>query len=312
MIFWVAFSALVCALIPALLFCVNLVRYRKPGGVEGVALPGVSILIPARNEAAGIEAAVRAALTTSGCEFEVVVMDDASEDGTVEIVRRLAQEDARVSLEAAPALPPGWNGKQHACWALAQVARYPVLCFVDADVRLQPECVARMCGLLERGGNGLVSGFPLQETGTWLEWMLLPLIHFVLLGFLPLGKMRQGTDPAFAAGCGQFMLARTESYFACGGHSGIKLTMHDGLRLPRLFRAAGFRTDLADLTDLANCRMYKSASEVWSGLAKMPRKDLVIRQGSGRFLSRFCLGRSLHFSFSAGFSWVCSSFERSG
>ncbi len=272
MMVWVAFSAAVCALVPAVLFCVNLRRYLMPRASHG-GLPAVSILIPARNEAAGIEAAVRTALATISCLFEIVVMDDASEDGTGGVVARLAAEDGRVRLERASALPGGWNGKQHACWALAQTARYPVLCFVDADVRLGPECVARMCGLLEQG-NGLVSGFPRQETGTWMEWMLLPLIHFVLLGFLPLGKMRAGTDPAFAAGCGQFMMVRAESYFACGGHSGIKETMHDGLRLPRLFREAGFRTDLADLTGLATCRMYRSASEVWSGLAKNATEGL--------------------------------------
>ena len=203
-----------------------------------------------------------------GVEFEVVVMDDASTDGTGEVVLALAAQDARVRLERAPALPAGWNGKQHACWALAAAARFPILCFVDADVRLQPECVARMAAMLEHDGDGLVSGFPRQVTGTFLEWMLLPLIHFVLLGFLPLGRMRAGTDPAFAAGCGQFVMVQAESYLACGGHSGIKLTMHDGLLLPRLFREHGFRTDLADLTGLATCRMYTSAGQVWNGLAK--------------------------------------------
>jgi glycosyltransferase involved in cell wall biosynthesis len=270
MIFWIAFSAMVCALVPAVLFCVNLGRYREPEALGSES--AVSVLIPARNEAAGIEAAVRSVLATTGCEFEVVVMDDGSTDGTAEVVGRLAAEDARVRLESAPQLPAGWNGKQHACWALARTAKNPVLCFVDADVRLAPECVARMAGFL--GQNGLVSGFPVQETGTWLEWMLLPLIHFVLLGFLPLGKMRAGTDPAFAAGCGQFLMARAEDYFACGGHAGIRLTMHDGLRLPRLFREHGFRTDLADLTKLARCRMYRNAGEVWSGLAKNATEGL--------------------------------------
>ena len=294
MILWVAFSAAVCALIPAVLFCVNLRRYVVPKTVRS-ELPAVSILIPARNEAAGIEAAVQAALRTTGCEFEIVVMDDASEDGTGGIVRALAARDARVRLHQAPPLPAGWNGKQHACWALARVASYPVLCFVDADVRLQPECVARMCGLLERGGNGLVSGFPRQDTGTWMEWMLLPLIHFVLLGFLPLGKMRAGTDPAFAAGCGQFLMVKRESYFACGGHSGIKETMHDGLRLPRLFRAAGFRTDLADLTGLATCRMYRNAVEVWSGLAKNATEGLGAAARIGPVSLALLLGQVLPF-----------------
>ncbi len=259
---------LACAGIPAILFFLNLRAYVAPPPVESTSLPAVSVLIPARDEAHGIEAAVRAVLASQDVMFEVVVMDDGSTDGTDTIVLKLAEEDPRVRLERAPALPRDWNGKQHACWALAHAARYPVLCFVDADVRLAPECVARMTGFLERGDNGLVSGFPRQVTETFLEWMLLPLIHFVLLGFLPISKMREGTEPGFAAGCGQFLMARREAYFACGGHSGIKLTMHDGLRLPRLFREHGYRTDLADLTELASCRMYTSAAQVWSGLAK--------------------------------------------
>ena len=263
-----AVLCLVCAVVPAWLFFVNLQAYVPPPLVRNTSLPKVSVLIPARDEVHGIEAAVRAVLASRGVEFEVVVMDDASTDGTDAIVLGLAAEDARVRLERAPSLPRGWNGKQHACWALAQVARYPVLCFVDADVRLGPECVTRMAGFLEQGNNGLVSGFPRQVTETFLEWMLLPLIHFVLLGFLPISRMRAGTEPGFAAGCGQFLMAQRDAYFACGGHSGIKLTMHDGLRLPRLFREHGYQTDLADITDLASCRMYTSAAQVWGGLAK--------------------------------------------
>jgi hypothetical protein len=266
MIVALALLALLCSIVPAALFLRNLALYREPPACVPVA--GVSILIPARNEAAGISEAVRAALRSRDVAFEVVVMDDSSTDGTDNIVTALAAQDSRVRLEHAPTLPAGWNGKQHACWALAHTARYPILCFVDADVRLAPDCVSRMASLLENGANGLVSGFPRQVTVTFLEWMLLPLIHFVLLGFLPLGRMRRGTNPAFAAGCGQFIMADKESYFACGGHSGIKLTMHDGLKLPRLFREHGLRTDLADLTNLATCRMYSSAEQVWSGLAK--------------------------------------------
>lgn len=290
--------ASLCAVIPCVLFCLNLRQYREPplalvpypnarhperseGSPHFVSppaitpltkprssLPAVSVLIPARNEAHGIAAAVQSVLATRNIDFEVIVMDDQSTDSTATIVAELARRDPRVRLEHSAPLPPGWNGKQHACWQLAQAARNPTLCFVDADVRLEPACIARMATLLERDGNSLVSGFPRQVTGTFLEWLLLPLIHFVLLGFLPLTRMRAGTDPAFAAGCGQFLMVNAHDYFRCGGHTQIQLTMHDGLRLPRLFRQHGLRTDLADLTNLAHCRMYTSAAQVWSGLAK--------------------------------------------
>ena len=268
MIVALAVSMLICALVPAVLFCINLRRYAPPPEVDGHSAKGISVLIPARDEADGIAEAVQCALASRAGDCEVIVMDDGSSDGTDAVVLALAEVDARVRLAYAPSLPAEWNGKQHACWALARIAKHPVLCFVDADVRLEPDCLARMVGFLETSGCGLVSGFPRLITGSFLEWMLLPLIHFVLLGFLPMGRMRRGTDPAFAAGCGQFMLVRAKDYFACGGHSGIKLTMHDGLRLPRLFREHGIGTDLADITELASCRMYHSAGQVWSGLAK--------------------------------------------
>jgi cellulose synthase/poly-beta-1,6-N-acetylglucosamine synthase-like glycosyltransferase len=257
-----------CALIPALLFCVNLRRYSPPGPAGATALPSVSVLIPARDEERVIGAAIRSVLASAGVQFEVVVMDDGSSDRTGAIVSEIAVIDNRVRLERAPPLPPGWNGKQHACWALAQASRYELLCFMDADVRLEPEALPRMASFLIKGQRALVSGFPRQETGTWLEWLLLPLIHFVLLGFLPMGRMRSTTDPALAAGCGQFLLVQRSAYFACGGHSEIRTTLHDGLMLPRLFRRHGYRTDLADLTELATCRMYRSARQVWFGLAK--------------------------------------------
>ena len=265
-----AVASMLCALTPAVLFTINFFLYRTPAVPSPLQRKSsaISVLIPARDEAHGIEAAVASVLASEGVEFEVVVMDDSSTDGTGAIVAAMAMRDPRVRLEIAPMLPPGWNGKQHACWSLAHVARHDLFCFMDADVRLEPEALMRMAAFLETTDSALVSGFPRQITGTWMEWLLLPLIHFVLLGFLPIDRMRKTTDPAFAAGCGQFLMVERGAYFATGGHAEIKATMHDGLLLPKLFRQYGMRTDLADLTSLARCRMYRNAKQVWQGLAK--------------------------------------------
>jgi hypothetical protein len=268
MFYGLAVASMLCAITPAVLFVMNMRRYKAPAVVVDAELPAISVLIPARDEAHGIEAAVASVLASEGVRFEVVVMDDHSTDGTGALVASMAERDARVRLEYAPKLGPEWNGKQHACWSLAHVARNDVFCFMDADVRLEPQALARMAGFLKARDAALVSGFPRQETGTWMEWLLLPLIHFVLLGFLPMDRMRRSTDPAFAAGCGQFIMVERGAYFAAGGHAEIKATMHDGLLLPKLLRQHGMRTDLADLTALARCRMYRNAGQVWQGLAK--------------------------------------------
>ncbi len=271
----IAFLSLLCALFPAIFFCWNLVLYRAPRPDRNIAVPPVSVLIPARNEEQSIVAAVESVLASEGLEFEVIVLDDSSTDGTAEQVRQLAQRDQRVRLETAPPLPAGWNGKQHACYVLASLARHEVLCFLDADVRLAPQALAAMSSFLIQSKSELVSGFPRQLTETPLEWLLLPLIHFILLGFLPIARMRRSNVPSLAAGCGQFFLLRRTAYRRSGTHAAIRTTMHDGILLPRLFRQHGFHTDLADLTGLAQCRMYRSAGEVWHGLAKNATEGLA-------------------------------------
>jgi glycosyltransferase involved in cell wall biosynthesis len=266
--------AFCCAIVPAMLWVWNMLIYREPGapscGDTGTCLlsEGVSVLIPARNEERVIAASIKSLLASRGIEIEVIVLDDGSTDRTAEIVRDIAVRDARVRLRSSAPLPRGWNGKQHACYALAQAARSSVLCFLDADVRLKPEALAEMSGFLSRTGSDLVSGFPRQETETPLEWLLLPLIHFVLLSYLPLAAMRALNAPGFAVGCGQFLMVRRDAYRKTGGHAEIRATMHDGLLLPQLFRRHGLRTDIADLTHLATCRMYHNASQVWQGLSK--------------------------------------------
>jgi glycosyltransferase involved in cell wall biosynthesis len=266
----------VCSLLPMALFLWNLCLYREPRPGRSAALPPVSVLIPARNEERSIAAAVESALASRGIEFEIVVLDDASTDRTAEIVSGIARRDPRVRIESAPPLPPGWNGKQHACYGLASLAGYETLCFLDADVRLAPEALARMANFLDDSRSDLVSGFPFQQTETFLEWLLLPLIHFVLLAYLPVAGMRAFPRVhGFAAGCGQFLMVRREAYRRSGGHAEIRATMHDGLLLPQLLRKHGFRTDIADITRLATCRMYRSAGEVWNGLAKNATEGLA-------------------------------------
>lgn len=260
-----ALLALVLAFGPLLLALWNLTLYRSPAPAEGHL--SVSVLIPARNEASNIAAAVACVLASEGVEVELVVLDDNSTDGTTEILDGI--DDPRLRVASAPKLPSGWSGKQHACDALGKLARHELMVFVDADVRLAPDAVSRMAGVLQRQPElGLASGFPRQVVRTWSEQLLLPLIHFLLLGYLPIAQMNRSCAPALGAGCGQLFVVRRTAYQRAGGHASIRASLHDGLMLPRAFRATGQMTGLFDATGLATCRMYHNAAEVWEGLTK--------------------------------------------
>ncbi|MBP2315336.1 glycosyltransferase [Azospirillum soli] len=266
---WIALAvaSLILALLPLVLVFVNLFFYHSPRDAPppGVA---VSVLIPARNEEATIGAAVEAVLASRDVALEVVVLDDHSTDATATVVEAIARRDPRVRLERAPPLPPGWSGKQHACHVLSTRARHPMLLFQDADVRLSPDAAGRIAGFLLARDAGLVSGFPRQETGTLSERLVIPLIHMLLLGYLPMAAMRWTRAPAFAAACGQLIAVRRDAYRRAGGHASIRASLHDGLTLSRAFRRTGLMTDLFDATDLAACRMYRGWNEVWAGFGK--------------------------------------------
>lgn len=304
---WITFG---CAAVPALLYLWNSLLFREPPALlpDAAAVPAaaqhdaphrgtppsnqipeaaagtaavpenrphISVLVPARNEERGIEACVRSVLASQHVELEVIVLDDASTDRTAEIVRAIATEDPRLRLEPAPPLPNGWSGKQHACFALSKLARFDTLTYLDADVRLEPDALARMYLFQQVSGADLVSGFPRQETGTLLEKLLIPLINWLLLSFLPLWGMRYFRWSAFGAGCGQWFLTSRTAYEKVGGHAAVKSSFHDGLTLPRAYRKAGFWTDICDATHLATCRMYYSALGVWFGLAKNAREGMA-------------------------------------
>ena len=269
-----ALLSLVLALLPALLAAINLATLRTPEPDPGVT-PLVSILIPARNEAGSIAGTVEAALASVGVPVEVLVGDDHSTDATPDIVRDRAVADPRLRLVAVPDLPPGWTGKNHACAVLAEEAAGRHLLFVDADVTLEPNAAAGLAAHAVRTGNALVSGVPRQLTGTLGERLTVPMIGFLLLGYLPMPLMRARTDPSLSGACGQLLLAERDAYVAAGGHGAIRERLHDGIFLTRRFREAGHRTDLVAAHALASCRMYRGFDQAWAGFSKNAHEGMA-------------------------------------
>ncbi|TWU46886.1 glycosyltransferase family 2 protein [Rubripirellula reticaptiva] len=272
MIVALSLIALVIAMIPMAMFSKNLPLFcdRADALLDRSALNPVqvSVLIPARDEEAAIAKCVSAALASRDVAMEVIVLDDHSTDRTAEVVHELGVADDRVQLITGNPLPSGWNGKQHACFQLAESAKFDRLVFLDADVRLSPEAIAIMAAYQDNKRVHLLSAFPHQETQTWLEKLIIPMMHFILLGFLPLHRMRASTHPSYAAGCGQLFMTTKAAYQRAGTHESIKGSRHDGIKLPRSFRGVGMCTDVIDGTNLAECRMYGNAYEVVQGVLK--------------------------------------------
>ncbi len=249
---------------------INLGVYRRPLSSPRIAGEGVriTVCVPARNEEANLEACVCSILASTERDIEVLVYDDQSTDNTPNILAKLIASDPRVRAAQVTPLPAGWNGKQHACWRMSEQARGTWLCFTDADVRFEPNCLADALTFAQSQKADMVSTFPRQITGSLAERLAVPMIFFILFSYLPMPRMRTTRDPAASAACGQFILVSRNAYDKAGGHEAFKNSMHDGVKMPREVRKAGFHTDLFDGTHLLSVRMYRGLAQTWRGFAK--------------------------------------------
>lgn len=231
------------------------------------ALGRLSICIPARNEEATIADGVRAALALN--PWEVIIGDDGSTDGTADILRRLSREDPRLRvLKLDGMLRPGWVGKPYVCDRLAQEARGDSLLFLDADVIADPSLLMRLASIKACYHADVITAFPRQVMGSWVERLLIPLLHLTYTSWFPLPFIWRSRDARFLAANGQILWMSRDTLGEVGGFDAVKGEIVDDMALCRAAKQAGKRVVFADGHHMGNCRMYRSGRAVMDGFSK--------------------------------------------
>lgn len=256
----------------AILLCisfVNLLTLKRLGKFPyPPAFPRASLLVPARNEARNIEACARGLLGQDYPDFEVIVLDDESTDGTGEILKRLAAEDARLHIMHGQPLPAGWLGKNWACQQLSQAASGDYLLFTDADTRHDPLMLREAIAAAIASDADLLSGMPHQEVKTWGEQLLVPLLAWSFMAFIPIVLAERLRAALLSVSIGQFLLFRRSAYEAIQGHAAVRDKIVEDFELARNIKRGGFHWRFVDATARIHCRMYHSFREVFDGLSK--------------------------------------------
>jgi chlorobactene glucosyltransferase len=258
-------AALIVMALTAIVNTLTFFRLRPDGIRE---FPPVSLLIPARNEAAVIGETVASLLAQEGLNFELIVLDDHSSDATSQLASQAAGGDQRFRLLAGQALPPGWLGKNWACHQLAQQARGEILIFIDADVRWQPGALQAMIALMQREQAGMLSVFPTQVTKTPGERLVVPLLMLAVLAYLPEVLVRRTYWQALTAANGQCLAFTRTAYERSGGHATVRAQIVEDMALARRARSNRIRLVIALGGDLVTCRMYHGWKQVREGFAK--------------------------------------------
>ena len=228
--------------------------------------PFVSVIIPARNEQRAIEATVRAHLRSTYPNFELIVVDDRSDDGTAEVLRNAG--DPRLIVISGAETPAGWLGKPWALWQGAQRARGTLLLFADADVRYEPQALAAATAHLLDSEAALITLFPKLEMEGFWERTLMTHLALSLFVYLPLWLSNRTRWHRLAIGGGTGNLVRREPYDRAGGHEALRDAVVDDIGLARLIRLHGDRTEAVRAEHLISLRMYHGLREIVQGFTK--------------------------------------------
>lgn len=231
--------------------------------------PFVSILIPARNEEKNLPVLLESLIKQDYTNYELIVYDDHSEDGTRKILQQYAEKDQRISwMKGNQQIPPGWTGKNHACHQLGKQAGGDILLFLDADVVVSTDMLKKAMGTFRYYRLSLLSLFPHQLMRSRGEWLTVPLMNWILLGLLPLVLVRKSPKPSLAAANGQFMMFDARGYKAHLWHKQVRQNLAEDIIISRMMKKYGYDTATLLGKNDVMCRMYSSWREAVNGFAK--------------------------------------------
>ncbi|MEO8664924.1 MAG: glycosyltransferase family 2 protein [Ignavibacteria bacterium] len=230
--------------------------------------PLVSILIPARNEEDNIGDCLKLLMMQSYSNIEIFVLDDNSNDSTFESAMKAAEEDKRINIIKGKELPDNWLGKTWACKQLSENASGEYLLFIDADVRLMENAVGSTLTAMDKYNTDMLSVFPKQITKTFGEKLIVPVLYWFFISFLPVRKVYTSKRDRYSAANGQFMLWKRDAYFNSGGHESVRDKIVEDLELGKFLKTKGYKTIILIGYKLVECRMYKGFKEAIAGFNK--------------------------------------------
>lgn len=229
--------------------------------------PCVSVIFAARNEAHAVEAAVATMCALDYPDWELIAVDDRSDDGTGAVLDTLAAREPRLRVVHVTDLPAGWLGKTHALHLGAARATGEWLLFTDADVHFHPDALRRAVAHAEATGLDLLSAVPeLHGLGHALGVCVNAFGLAFTAGIRPWAIANPRSEAHGSVGA--FGLVRTATYRRLGGHAPLRLRPDDDLKLGRLFKVHGARCEFVLGREALWVAWYASVGAMVRGLEK--------------------------------------------
>jgi glycosyltransferase involved in cell wall biosynthesis len=240
---------------------------RNFGPAGDTECPRISLLFAGRDEEEKLPGALATLMEIDYPNLEVIAVDDRSNDATGRILDEFAATHQRLRVVHVRELPAGWLGKPHALQCGYEVSKGEWLLFTDADVRFRPDTLRRAMSLAKAKRLDHLTLFcDVEMIGFWEK----VLITFFGLGF------HLATDPARVSnpkssryiGIGAFQLVKRSAYEAGGTHRRLAMEVVDDMKLGKIVKQAGFRSDGAVAAEFVVVRWHDGVGNLVRGVTK--------------------------------------------
>lgn len=231
--------------------------------------PMVSVLIPARNEAARIKPALVGLSNQSYRNYEVIVIDDNSDDGTWDVVHEFTVKHKNFRVIKGQKLPKDWKGKPFAMQQLAGVAGGEILLFMDADMRPGPELVSWTVTNFTYHNVDFLSGYAMHTTPELREYLLFPVMYLATSFLLPLWLFRHSRTYMFSHAIGQYFCVRSHVLEKTNGFQPVKDKINEDIQMARYLKNRGYSQVFLDAKDHLTGNMYDSMKHARMGIMRV-------------------------------------------
>ena len=240
---------------------------RDAAPLEDAKCPSVSILFAGRDEAEKMPEAIKTMLALDYPHYEVIAVDDRSEDATGAILQAAAKNDARLKPVRVDSLPPGWLGKPHALEKAYERSTGDWLVFTDADVHFRPDLLRRVIALAEMKNWDHLTLLAAPKLHTFGERIALT---FFGMCFLMGTRPWRANDPKSRGytGIGAFQIVRRGAYEKAGTHRRLAMEVVDDLKLGKIIKEAGFRSGVARGEDAVSVHWHAGLPNIVRGTTK--------------------------------------------
>ena len=230
--------------------------------------PRVSVILPARNEENFIQKCLDSLTAQDYPNYEIITIDDSSEDSTGSIIAQYAKKNSKVIHVSAGPKPEGWMGKNWACMEGYKKVTGELLLFTDADTKFEKNVISLAVSHLESFSLDALTAIPKMVCLDFWTRITLPVLSTFL--HTRFSAMRVN-DPTKNTGYffGSFFIIRKKTYDTVGTHEGVKHEIIEDGALGKKVKESGHKMKMVRADHLIDAVWARDWSTLWNGLKRL-------------------------------------------